>query len=172
MITNITQRNMSPAFTARLFNENGQQIKAFEMLDSLKGNDIMANRGNESTDIFVNEFISKKNCFGGYDNSAKVTVENPLFGRQQFIQDLYHETNSPIKGNKTLEFDHLDLLTGYKTDNCKMLENKALRLTLIDTIKENLNTYKLKEINPIEILKSMLKENNTTFSKERIADFS
>ena len=59
MITNITQRNMSPAFTARLFNENGQQIKAFEMLDSLKGNDIMANRGNESTDIFVTEFIGQ-----------------------------------------------------------------------------------------------------------------
>lgn len=175
MITNITQRNMSPAFTARLFNDKGQQIKAFEMLDNVRGIDLMANRGDESTDIFVKEFISEKNHFGGYDNSARVAIENPLFGRQEFIQELCHETNSPIKGNKTLEFDHLDLLTGFKTNYCKDLENKALKMCLIDEIKKNINCRNLSDINPESILLSKLAsaiDNKTLmFYSDRIFEF-
>lgn len=164
----ITKINFSSqqSFTAKLYDTQGNRIKNFEMIDDLRGKDTMSKRGSLETEIHVNDFISKQNLYGGYDNSAEITVKNPLFGSQNFVQELYHETNLPIKGDSTNEFYHMDLLTGFKSNNCKDLENRALRAAIIDELKIS------KICNPIKVLESMLaKSANHGFDATRVNEF-
>lgn len=158
--------NSQQNFTARLFFKN-TQVKDFDMLSDLKGENEMSKRGSEFTDINVFKFNSTKNVYGGFDNSADIEIKNPLLGTQKFTQQLYHETNTPIQGCGVLEYDHLDLLTGFKTNKCKDLENKALKMSLIDHITEN--TFKT--LNPVTIFNNMVeKVPDHGFSKERLTE--
>ena len=156
-------------FGARLFDENNNRITAFDFLDQLKGEDVMKQKGSGMTDIFVKEFISRKNVYGEFENSIKLTIANPLFGEQSFVQDLHHATNTSVENSHILKMDHLDLLTGLKTDNCKCLENRGVRAAIIDHI--NKRTFGTR--NPLEILDCMLEKTSFVhgFDANRIDDF-
>ena len=164
--TNISMgKNSGPAFSGRLFAPSGRQIKSFEAF-AIGREDQMAKRGSHATDIFVKKFISKENPAGDYENLAEVAVDNPLFGIQKFVANVFNRTNSPVEG------DHIwsmDLLTARnRTDN---LENRALRGSLIDRIKEAADG---EEKNPVKILANMLKAckpEKHGFSNERVGDF-
>lgn len=161
-----SQQNSQPlTFKGRLFNLKGKQVKSFDLWNLSSKGDEMKLRGNENTDIFVKEFISKENPMGAYDNSIKLSIKNPLFGEQTFIQKLHHETNLPVKGEAKSELQHMDLLT--RSNKTDQLEDKALRHSLIDTIKE-----KSSDLSPIKILNNLLeKSKNHGFSEGRIKDF-
>lgn len=164
----ITKINFSSqqSFTAKLYDTKGNRIKNFELIDDLEGKDTMSKRGSLETEIHVNDFISKQNHYGDYDNSAKITVKNPLFGTQDFVQDLHHKTNLPIKGESIYEFYHMDLLTGLRSNDCKDLENRALRAAIIDELKKS------KICNPMEVFECMLaKSNNHGFNETRVSEF-
>ena len=172
-INNHTQSSNNTNFKARLFGINGQEIKSFQH----GAEKIMANRGSKKTEIFINNFISTKNGYEGYKNEIDLTIKNPLFGAQRFIQNIFHPTNAPIKGDYNSELWHMDLLTGLKSNNCKNLENKALRMSLLKKIKAGLNGYDNESgdsLVPIDILTErllLMKPESHGFSFDRIKDF-
>lgn len=161
-------------FKARLFDQNGQQIKAFDLQSCLKNIDVMSKRGGKKTDIFVKEFISEDAGYAGYDNYVRLTLSNPLFGEQSFVQNLHHTTNNPVKGDKGNELYHMDLLTGIHTNNCKDLENKAFRMSLLKKIQKAAAQKDTENMNPVNIVNNMLSKippKEHGFSAERLSDF-
>ena len=161
-----------PAFKARLFDMTNTQIKSFDVFDVFEKKDEMAARGNPNTDIFIKDFISKEDGLAGFANSIKLAIKNPLFGEQEFTQELSHATNSPVKGEICSELWHMDLLTGLRTNNCKYLEDRALRGGIIDRIKTLIENKQYWDISPMKILDNLLENYNSHgFSEERIKDF-
>ena len=161
-------------FKARLFDQNGQQIKAFDLQSCLKNIDVMSKRGGQKTDIFVKEFISEDAGYAGYDNYVRLTLSNPLFGEQSFVQNLHHTTNNPVKGDTGNELYHMDLLTGIQTNNCKNLENKAFRMSLLKKIQKAAAQKDTENMNPVNIVNNMLSKippKEHGFSAERLSDF-
>lgn len=161
-------------FKARLFDKNGRQIKAFDLQSCLKNIDVMSKRGGKKTDIFVKEFISEDAGYAGYDNYVRLTLSNPLFGEQSFVQNLHHTTNSPVKGDTGNELYHMDLLTGIQTNNCKNLENKAFRMSLLKKIQKAAAQKDTENMNPVNIVNNMLSKippKEHGFSAERLSDF-
>lgn len=172
----------APAFKARLFDPQGNQVKGFCPYEWYNDIDAMSKRGNKNTDIYVQKFISKRDDYCGFVNSAKIKIENPLFGAQEFIQQRFHRSISRIKDNPKLENECMDELTGKRTNNSKDLENKALLNALIEKIKErvsngndnDLDPIHNLDINPIKILENMFAQNNPEkldFDENRITDF-
>jgi len=165
--------SINQTFTGRLFNYDGQQIKSFDSFDVSGGKDKMAERGAPATDIYIKDFISTEDSRGdGYDNSIQLSIHNPLFGSQRFVQQLAHKTNDSVKGCSSSELWHMDLLTHcQRTDD---LENKALRGTLIDKVKELATKRDEISLSPTDILANMLQDcdkNEHGFSDKRIGDF-
>lgn len=172
----------APAFKARLFDPQGNQVKGFCLYEWYNDIDAMSKRGNKNTDIYIQKFISKRDGFCGYVNSAKIRIENPLFGAQEFIQQRFHRSISRINGDAKLENECMDVLTGKRTNYSIDLENKALRNSLIEKIKErvgngndiDLDPIHNLDINPIKILENMFAKNNPEqlgFDESRITDF-
>lgn len=171
-----------PAFKARLFDPQGNQVKGFCPYEWYNDIDAMSKRGNKNTDIYIQKFISKRDDNVGFINSAMIKIENPLFGAQEFIQQRFYRSISRINGDPKLENECMDVLTGKRTHNSIDLENKALRNSLIEKIRENVNKgndvdpdpiHNL-DINPVKILENMFAENNPeklNFDESRIRDF-
>lgn len=176
MITGVQLANQtSPNFRGNLFNQNNHKIKSFDIISHLHNVDEMSNRGNRLTNIYINNFISEKNPFGGYNNSVRLTIENPLFGSQRFVYDLCHETNSKVNEGTFDELYHFDLLTGLKSNNCKTLENRAMYLSLMDEIKLRAKSAIGESLNPLDILKEKIDNavtnNGVKLSLDRIKEF-
>lgn len=173
MKVNLLKNNLN--FTARLFDKNNNEIKSFDPIRSLMGENDIAKNGSPNTDIFVKDFISTKDSYGAYDNEIKLGVSNPLFGYQEFNYYLAHKSNKPVKNDKYLEYSHMELLDSYKTDHFKSLEDIALKQSLVDNILSNTNSHDTKKLlNPINILENMLQntsESQHGFNKTRIDDF-
>ena len=167
----ISTNNQNQTFRGRLFFPDMRQIKSFDAFDILAKKDMMAERGAKATTIYIKDFISKKQVqFYGYANSIRLALKNPLFGTQEFVQKLSHETNSPVKGDFGSELWHSQLLT----NNTEHLEDRALRGALIDSIKKLNNSGHKKNLNPVNILEDMLKKTSKEehgFSDNRINDF-
>jgi len=174
----IAYNNSNQTFKARLFAPDGQQIRSFENKDI----DEMAQRGSKATDIYVKEFNSEYSPIRfRYENSIRLVVKNPLFGSYEFVKELNHD-KPVVKGDPSSELFYMNLLT--KSNGCcqgvESLENRALRMSLIDGVKYR-NEYQKdprkwgesSSLYATDILASMLRDygNSSGFSDERINDF-
>ena len=168
--------NNQPTFNARLFAPNGIQMKAFNMTDVLSGVDLMSSKGSKATDIFIKSFESKPYA-DIFDNFARITIKNPLFGTQELVQDLCDKTNTPKNKIFDLE-ENAERLTGALTKNCEILEDKALSNAILDKISERRKTFDLyrddaRELSPINVFEEMLtkvKPEEHGFSEKRISE--
>lgn len=172
MIINSTQKQpptTQQSFKGRLFDISGRQIKSFDFADIFQRVDQMATRGNKNTDIYVKEHISKEAGSAGFSNSIRLAIENPLFGRQEFTQELHHATNEPVNADSCDKLWHLDILTRLRTN---LLEDKGLRGGLIDEIRKSIQNKNYRDISPMKILTNLLEKNKShDFPAERIEDF-
>ena len=161
-------------FRAKLFSSDGTRVRNFS--DSFGYNrDDVSEMAHPETEIKIDKFYSKKSKYNyGYDNFAKVTVSNPLWGTSTFDTNLVHETNVPYEENAFfLPINEMKLLSS-RTNEFKALENRALANVVIDTAKKELsNSFsKLNDIYPPAILQKLLREKpEHGFSQERINEF-
>ena len=68
----------------------------------------------------------------------------------------------------------MDLLTGIQTNNCKNLENKAFRMSLLKKIQKAAAQKDTENMNPVNIVNNMLSKippKEHGFSAERLSDF-
>ena len=168
--------NNQPTFNARLFAPNGIQMKAFNMTDVLSGVDLMSSKGSKATDIFIKSFVSRP-LADVFENSARITIKNPLFGTQELVQDLCDKTNAAKNTIFDLE-ENAERLTGSLTKNCEILEDKALSIAILNKIRVRRQTFNpyfddAKELTPLNIFEEMLakvKPEEHGFSEKRISE--
>ena len=170
--------NNQPTFNASLFAPNGKQMKAFSAIDTLQGVDLMSSKGSKATDIFIKSFVSRP-LADVFENSARITIKNPLFGTQELVQDLCDKTNAAKDTIFDLE-ENAERLTGSLTKNCEILEDKALGKAILSKIRVRRQTFNpyfddAKELTPLNIFEEMLakvKPEEHGFSEKRISEFS
>lgn len=168
--------NNQPTFNARLFTPNGKQMKAFSAIDNMRGVDLMSSKGSKATDIFIKSFVSRP-LADVYENSARITIKNPLFGTQELVQDLCDKTNAAKDTIFDLE-ENAERLTGSLTKNCEILEDKALSIAILNKIRVRRQTFNpyfddAKELTPLNIFEEMLakvKPEEHGFSEKRISE--
>ena len=125
----IQNQQNSPNFGARLFlsypmtrvGEN-IQIKAFLKADRLNNIDVMAKKASPATDIFVT-YISKDKS---KDKCLRFVVKNPLFEDIK-ISNVFKTVETDGSGDLETNLKVLDAFTGEATNNCKDLENMAVK---------------------------------------------